>query len=624
VKVKVKVKSAGNGRNLGKLAQLMSMPLDVFFEITEQLEPFDILQLSRVSKRFRSTFASKHSRHIWVAARRNISMPECPSDLTELQYASLMFEQTCQACGSRAYKVDYSLRLRLCGPCFETNVKVGSKVMRLRYMGTGIPDLIFTLLPRSSLEYSRNYSYGSPAILSGISDSDAKTNGRHNAYYVPELEMVIKRYQALTADPTSLGHFVKQQQTVASQMMKNARLLTEWVTTRKVQKVADKNQKALESCERMANREASIEAKLLKLGWEEKDLPSEWDSKWRALVKQPHELTPQIWKVIQPKLVGILEDYRRAENQIIIRTRRDQREREFEPFWDEFVLSYSWDSEKLWALPRFVDACDLPVIDKMLAEDESSIQVTAQRWLAVVASVPDEMKTFADRVMHDVVRLLKGINSETNKYDPTTFDNEEMGPGIFKWASSLLSCGSSGCKNLFTFPEILQEEHVTPYQNFNFQDRKWPDLLSRLRHEPEVFSTVSLVLKNLGLPDDTPLALFDAWGRKFICLCGNPQFLSFMDFQSLIRHLTDENITYESQVRTQRETSYSRDLILNNDHDLTGPQPCFALFPFTDLDISVGFAGSKFHMVELLSSEGRSQHTWGSGTLGCITHPTIL
>ena len=65
-------------------------------QITEQLEPLDILQLSRVSQHFRSTFASKHSRHIWVAARRNISMPECPSDLTELQYASLMFEQTCQ------------------------------------------------------------------------------------------------------------------------------------------------------------------------------------------------------------------------------------------------------------------------------------------------------------------------------------------------------------------------------------------------------------------------------------------------------------------------------------------------------------------------------------------------
>jgi hypothetical protein len=167
----------------------------------------------------------------------------------------------------------------------------------------------------------------------------------------------------------------------------------------------------------------------------------------------------------------------------------------------------------------------------MLAEDESDVQVTAERWLAVVASVPDEMKKFADRVMHDVVRLLKVVNSET---DPTTFNNEDMDPSIFEWASSLLSCGSSGCKNLLTFPEILQEEHVTPYQNFNFRDRKWPDLLSRLRHEPEVFRTVSLVLKILELPEDTPLAPFDAWDRKFICLCGNPRFRGSMDFRSLV------------------------------------------------------------------------------------------
>lgn len=160
--------------------------------------------------------------------------------------------------------------------------------------------------------------------------------------------------------------------------------------------------------------------------------------------------------------------------------------------------------------------------------------MTAERWLAVVASVPDGMKKFADGVMHDVVRLLKVVNSGTNKYATITLNNEDMDPSIFEWASSLLSCGSSGCKNLFTFPEILQEEHVTPYQNFNFQDRKWPDLLSRLQHEPEVFRTVSLVLKTLELPDDTPLALFDAWDRKFICLCGNPQFRSSMDFTLLV------------------------------------------------------------------------------------------
>ncbi|KIM85612.1 hypothetical protein PILCRDRAFT_339430 [Piloderma croceum F 1598] len=91
-----KGKGTGSGRKFGKLAQLMNMPLDVFFEITGHLEPLDILRLSRVSKQFRVTFASKHSRHIWLTARRNIHMPECPSDLTELQFASLMFEQYCQ------------------------------------------------------------------------------------------------------------------------------------------------------------------------------------------------------------------------------------------------------------------------------------------------------------------------------------------------------------------------------------------------------------------------------------------------------------------------------------------------------------------------------------------------
>jgi hypothetical protein len=316
-----------------------------------------------------------------------------------------------------------------------------------------------------------------------------------------------------------------------------------------------KRGKSLTAMRTKADSRASIETKLLELGWEKKDFPSEWDSKWRALVKQPHELTPQsmsitylqwlynilcsyifvlVWKVIQPKLVGLIEDLKRTENQQIIRERRDLREYELQPFWDEFVLSHPWDDEKPWALPRFVDVCDLPVIDKMLAEDESRIQVTAERWGAVVALVPDEVKKFADRVMHDVVGLLRVANSETNsrQYGSTADDNEDMDPSIFERASSLLSCGISGCKNLFPFPEILQEEHVTPY--FNYLGRKWPDLLSRLRHEPEVFRTVSLVLKTLELPDDTPLAPFDAWDRKFRCLCGNPKLERFMDFRSLV------------------------------------------------------------------------------------------
>jgi len=33
--------------------------------------------------------------HIWITARRTIGMPECPPDLSEPQYAALVFEHTC-------------------------------------------------------------------------------------------------------------------------------------------------------------------------------------------------------------------------------------------------------------------------------------------------------------------------------------------------------------------------------------------------------------------------------------------------------------------------------------------------------------------------------------------------
>lgn len=117
----------------------------LFWQIAGRLEPLDILNLSRVAKSFRLTFASQRSRHIWIAVRRNIApeMPECPHDLTEAQYASLMFENHCQvgailqcdsdrissvlirnnnhkACGtSQGTKTDFSLRVRFCEPCLK-------------------------------------------------------------------------------------------------------------------------------------------------------------------------------------------------------------------------------------------------------------------------------------------------------------------------------------------------------------------------------------------------------------------------------------------------------------------------------------------------------------------------
>jgi len=291
----------------------------------------------------------------------------------------------------------------------------------------------------------------------------------------------------------------------------------------------------------------------LELGWEKKDFPSKWNPRWHALVKQPRELTPHrtsialaslhsvvkyflsaVWKILRPKLETILQEHALAQAQNVIRIRRDQREAEFEPFWDEFVVSRSWDLTPPWALPRFVDACELPAIDRMLAEDESKIPVTAERWQMAIDSVPDDLTEFANQVMRDVLTLLHTVNVKIDD-TATVGTYEEADPlSIFERASSLISCGAVGCQNLLTFPAILQEEHVTPYRHFSFHDRKWADLLSRLRYEPEVLRAASHVLKALGLPNNTQLAALDGIGRRLLCLCGNPQFRRPLDFRSLV------------------------------------------------------------------------------------------
>lgn len=83
-------------------------------QIAEYLQPLDILQLSRVSKYFRSIFTSRTARYVWNVARRKMpNMPDC-SDMTEMQYASLMFERQCQVGSVRPSTSDQCVQSLVC------------------------------------------------------------------------------------------------------------------------------------------------------------------------------------------------------------------------------------------------------------------------------------------------------------------------------------------------------------------------------------------------------------------------------------------------------------------------------------------------------------------------------
>ena len=114
-------KKPANDRNVGKLAGILKMPLDVFYEvcglrpsvhrlawiltrwhmqIVSYMHPSDLLRISRVSKHFRSMLMTKNAVSFWRAARKTIGMPNPPPDLNDAQYVALIFENVCNVCCS--------------------------------------------------------------------------------------------------------------------------------------------------------------------------------------------------------------------------------------------------------------------------------------------------------------------------------------------------------------------------------------------------------------------------------------------------------------------------------------------------------------------------------------------
>lgn len=72
-----------------------------FMQIFGQLGPMDLLSLTRTSKSLRAVLLSRSSISIWKQAFGNVNppgLPECPPDLTEPQYAELVFGKTCTVC----------------------------------------------------------------------------------------------------------------------------------------------------------------------------------------------------------------------------------------------------------------------------------------------------------------------------------------------------------------------------------------------------------------------------------------------------------------------------------------------------------------------------------------------
>ncbi|KAG1869591.1 hypothetical protein F4604DRAFT_1584420 [Suillus subluteus] len=80
----------------GRLDLMPTMNLDILFHILSFLLPVDLLNLSRTSKDFRNLLLQRSSASAWKTARLQVDdLPDCPQDMSEPQYANLVFYPHC-------------------------------------------------------------------------------------------------------------------------------------------------------------------------------------------------------------------------------------------------------------------------------------------------------------------------------------------------------------------------------------------------------------------------------------------------------------------------------------------------------------------------------------------------
>ncbi|KAL8281256.1 hypothetical protein RQP46_006290 [Phenoliferia psychrophenolica] len=383
----------GKGR-VGKLAKFNSMPLDVLSEICSHLDPLSLLYMSRTTKSIHRLLTSKGSRALWISARRTVALPDLSAeDMTEMAYASLVFERNCMVCGKgRASKHDYAIRARYCSKCAKKNVLWGTKVER------AIPDrhpLALTCSPATPFSPSyrwptqRNY-YFIPGvkIISDLlhtleAEHDQILSEREDAKPAKSKKGKGKgKAKALNQDASSSDDsedtpyttFIREKQASVALAREDAQHMTTWETTG----VQDRKLAVRDASKQ---RTADIDAKMVALGYDLQEIYSSLYSHGKAL-------TDRIWNKIAPQIIAAADRNKTNRLQREADSRRSQRMHLIDPLHQSILDS--WPSNSKLNFPSLYEFYCFPSIKVFW--DPEGVEIEDTAWNAALPTIHTEIR----------------------------------------------------------------------------------------------------------------------------------------------------------------------------------------------------------------------------------------
>ncbi|KAG8895554.1 hypothetical protein FRB99_000468 [Tulasnella sp. 403] len=382
---KGKVPTVTKSRRAGKLRDLMNMPVDIFASICEYLMPKDLRNLTLTSRRLRSLLMTREMIHIWRAARMNVvALPECPDDMSEPQYARLIFGTECYDCGCRGAKTDFFTRVRYCSNCYQHNTS------RQTELPTGaVTELLDCISNRFVMSgtriirfKSKLHGYWWPKALCDSLDSDMKTT--------QSIKDVEERAAALLKIREKWTSFKRARDETGVNMAK-------WAAE-------CKENRQDELHEIYAARQKSITEELCRLGFETEDIPY-YDRDYRSFTRQPRPLTAQSWKLMEPKIVPIVRASREVRLAREKRHRQSNRQSRLDSLYNDLVreiVGNNWHDRG-----SYISCFAFRSIPAVLAlQDNDTDGIPNDAWMEVVDEIREIITASHETVLQILLDML--------------------------------------------------------------------------------------------------------------------------------------------------------------------------------------------------------------------------
>ncbi|EIM81424.1 uncharacterized protein STEHIDRAFT_171802 [Stereum hirsutum FP-91666 SS1] len=337
--------------NRGKLRDMLSMPLDIFYEVCKLLSPADLLSLARTSKGLREILMSRSSITVWKSARQSLGdlVPlELPREFSEPAWAALVFVRACTGCDTKnAQIVDWAFKRRLCTSCRKHNLFYEGKLK------STYPDADPAVLELLPYTHTGAWAHG-------------LASGKRYFWHDELRVLVMQRGKLLknfmmgkTGAKAALTEFDTVKLKAVKSLMKSCDVLETWYDE------FDRNRAAQSTDAKTARYEAIVN-RLLALGYERRDM-SCWTFKNLSAVNSSKPLTDRGWNTIRPGLEKYCTKERDDRWESERRHAREERTRKAKCLYAEYrrtILPSEW-----FYLPTPEQATKLPWCAEIIERD---------------------------------------------------------------------------------------------------------------------------------------------------------------------------------------------------------------------------------------------------------------